>query len=416
LRSRSSLAFGLTFVLPFLFAAAPAPAADYYVNRLTDSASGDCTGDPDDCSLRAAILMANAHAGADVVHLYAGTFELTIAGANEEAGLTGDLDVTGTVTIVGRGPELTIVDANAIDRVFDLDTAGVTLTLRGLTVTGGSDAASGPQFGGGIRAAQGSLSLQSCVVRGNEFVNVNQGSAIYSASGGAEDLTEIVDSWITENSGGIDALCLGTAHIERTTVSGNSSASLWPAVDLFGPDSQVLSSTIGGNIGSGGSGALLVWGTGALIEGCTLSDDNGAALGVASSASATLRNNLIVGFCGGTGSYTTLGGNLESPGQGCHLGANDLDGVPDPLLSTLGSFGGPAPVYQPLAGSPALDAAVAAPGCAAVDERGLSRPRDGDGTGGAVCDIGAVELAGPGEIFVDGFECAFVTGWSIAVL
>ena len=85
------------------------------------------------------------------------------------------------------------------------------------------------------------------------------------------------------------------------------------------------------------------------------------------------------------------------------------------MLSGLGWYGGSTPVHQPLPGSPAVDQTIAALACPSFDQRGLSRPRDGDGDGGAVCDIGAVELAGPGEIFVETFESGFLTPWSDVV-
>src|ERR1039457_2976318 len=57
-------------------------------------------------SLRGAILAANANAGADTITLPAGTYTLTLAnsgGLNEDACLTGDLDVTDSLTINGAG-------------------------------------------------------------------------------------------------------------------------------------------------------------------------------------------------------------------------------------------------------------------------------------------------------------------------
>ena len=82
------------------------------------------------------------------------------------------------------------------------------------------------------------------------------------------------------------------------------------------------------------------------------------------------------------------------------------------MLSALGWFGGPTPVHRPLPGSPAIDRTIATANCPLVDQRGLPRPRDGGGSSAAVCDIGAVELAGVGEIFVEGFECGYLTPWS----
>jgi RHS repeat-associated protein len=59
--------------------------------------------------------------------------------------------------------------------------------------------------------------------------------------------------------------------------------------------------------------------------------------------------------------------------------------------------GGPTLTHALLAGSPAIDGGnTGTPGsggnaCAATDQRGALRPADGDGNGGAVCDIGAYE-------------------------
>jgi hypothetical protein len=69
----------------------------------------------------------------------------------------------------------------------------------------------------------------------------------------------------------------------------------------------------------------------------------------------------------------------------------------DPLLGPLQDNGGPTLTFAPLAGSPAVDQGSPA-GCPATDQRGVSRPRDGDGVGGARCDIGAVEVPEPGGL------------------
>src|SRR3954471_21207078 len=46
-------------------------------------------------SLRQAIQAANAHSGADTIHLAAGVYKLSLAGADEDLGATGDLDIIG---------------------------------------------------------------------------------------------------------------------------------------------------------------------------------------------------------------------------------------------------------------------------------------------------------------------------------
>ena len=54
--------------------------------------------------------------------------------------------------------------------------------------------------------------------------------------------------------------------------------------------------------------------------------------------------------------------------------------------------------------------------CSDPDQRGLSRPRDGesDPDTDPDCDIGAVERV-PGLIFFDGFEYGYTTAWSAAI-
>src|SRR5690606_5196935 len=117
--------------------------AVFLVTRLDDPAPGSC--DPGDCSLREAVLAANvAPANADTISVtIPGTIELSIAGASEDSAATGDLDIIGSTNIVGQGAEVTIIDANSLDRVFDffgptpaLVEGGPSSTIRDLTITG----------------------------------------------------------------------------------------------------------------------------------------------------------------------------------------------------------------------------------------------------------------------------------------
>ena len=71
-------------------------------------------------SLREAITKANTNPGADVIVLPAGVFKITLAGAGEDANLTGDFDITDAVTIQGAGAGISIVDGQQLDRVFDV--------------------------------------------------------------------------------------------------------------------------------------------------------------------------------------------------------------------------------------------------------------------------------------------------------
>src|SRR4051794_16469490 len=65
-------------------------------------------------TLRAAIIQANALPGPDTITLPAGTYRLTLAGANEDFAATGDLDIRDSLTILGAGADVTIIDASQI--------------------------------------------------------------------------------------------------------------------------------------------------------------------------------------------------------------------------------------------------------------------------------------------------------------
>src|SRR5262245_1438206 len=94
--TRLILALGLTW-LPV--AELSARAATFNVDRTDDVIASDCSDAvPNDCSLRGAIIAANAHQGADVINVPAnvpaGSYTLVIAGRCEYAAATGDLDIT----------------------------------------------------------------------------------------------------------------------------------------------------------------------------------------------------------------------------------------------------------------------------------------------------------------------------------
>ena len=123
-------------------------------------------------SLRDAILQADGNGQSNYIALAPGTYQLSLAGRNESAGKTGDLNLTasGFTTIQGAGSGSTIINAAQIDRVFEV-LSGVTLVLSDLTVTGGLATDGGTiggsdALGGGI-LNDGNLSLNSVVVTGN---------------------------------------------------------------------------------------------------------------------------------------------------------------------------------------------------------------------------------------------------------
>ncbi|MEK7784651.1 MAG: CSLREA domain-containing protein [Chloroflexota bacterium] len=70
----------------------------FVVTKTADTNDGACDAD---CSLREAIVAANAAAGPDTIFIPAGTYTLTRTGSDEVASV-GDLDLTGQVTLIGK--------------------------------------------------------------------------------------------------------------------------------------------------------------------------------------------------------------------------------------------------------------------------------------------------------------------------
>jgi subtilisin family serine protease len=189
-------------------------------------------------SLREAIALANAvtpainPAGGTVI-LAPGTYTLSLAGAGEDANATGDLDITGKVTLASDGTGEVIINAQGIDRVFDVKASG-NLTIQGITVTGGYAVA---EDGGGIRNA-GELAVTNSVVERN--ATTLNGAGIFNAAG---KIANIVASTIRDNA-----------------AQGSST----PVLQLSGTPTRVNTTTAGGqyapSISVNASGeAVIAW-------------------------------------------------------------------------------------------------------------------------------------------------------------
>ena len=173
----------------------------------------------------------------DTIMVPAGTYQLNLsAGSPEDNDASGDLDVFRSMTIVGTGNP-TIQQTVAGSRVLDVTATGKTLSLSGLTITGGDQAASdggGIHFRGGSGSA--SLSLNGVTVTGNDAAR--NGAGIFTDSA-----TTITDSVITDNhtlvtsgldgnGGGIyqdgstDSFTGVSLVLDHSSVTGNSGGDL----------------------------------------------------------------------------------------------------------------------------------------------------------------------------------------------
>jgi hypothetical protein len=173
-----------------------AVAATILVNDTTDTihSPGCATTGTVTCSLRDAIIFSNANAGTDTITFAAATngipFTLSIAntgGVNEDAAQKGDLDINDSVTIVGNGSGITIIqagtnNANGIDKVFAVNpfcTSAVTASVSGVTIRYGRNtqpngAADFSFTGGGLDwcdTGTGGLTISNSVISDNTNVN-----------------------------------------------------------------------------------------------------------------------------------------------------------------------------------------------------------------------------------------------------
>jgi CSLREA domain-containing protein len=181
-------------------------AADavFVVNTYEDAphtlpVDGNCTstlsGNP--CTLRAAVQAVNFLGGAGTITLPAGTFSVTVAGADEDAGASGDLDIiTGGVTIQGDGSATTVIDAAGLgDRVFDLQ-PGTAADLSRMTIQNG---APGIADGGAVRVQAGATLTVTNGTLTQNLARNRRGGAIFN-----DGATTLTDTTLTGNSTGTD--------------------------------------------------------------------------------------------------------------------------------------------------------------------------------------------------------------------
>ena len=157
-----------------LFAQYPTYAITFNVNSFNDThdvnpGDGICQDATGNCSLRAAVQEANASMGPDQIILGAGNYLLTIAGSNEDACLSGDLDINSDISIIGANAWTTLIDGNQLDRVFHVGILG-RLLIRQVTVTNGFlNQGAGAGF-----LNQGFLDIYYCCIDSN-LCQMNQG-------------------------------------------------------------------------------------------------------------------------------------------------------------------------------------------------------------------------------------------------
>ena len=219
-----------------------------------------------------------------------------------------------TTSITGPAAGVTI-SGGGTSRVFQLD-PGVTATLSGLTITGGSMSG----FGGGVYADHATLTLRACTISGNLAtfgggLLINEGSATLEYC--------IIDgNRASADGGGLDNYG-GTATLDGCTISSNSADN--SGAGIFAglkssviPTTSLINTTVADNSAVSGGGGLFSQGT-ATLNDCTFSGNIAGGSGTRGYGGGILTQSqdlLSLTDCTITANTaTTSGGGIEAQGS-----------------------------------------------------------------------------------------------------
>lgn len=431
---------------------APAPSAAqalFIVTKSVDTADGSCDAD---CSLREAVLAANATPGPDQIRLQHAYYRLTRAGEgdDDDNALANDLDLTDDVSIRGL-PDRTVLELGGLSRGFEV-LPGVKAELIDLTIRNGVALGRGGGIWnqgeltlrrvwlngnrvtlqdvgvlrGGAIYNQGVLRMNFCQVQRNQAIDAatptgGTGGGIFNAAGAQ---LYLYDTVIRYNVAGAEAIAgfggglfnWGQARVDRSYFGHNDAGDGEGSAisNRAGGSLALFNSTLSGN-GRAGADAALANGTltdpreslaKANVFNATLANNNGG--GLLNTGRLVLRNSIVGGNYTQDGSDRRhdTGRNCRNAGRGTiasffSLVAADGD-CPSAYVADNTSFlrteleplrylGGPSPVHAPRSGSVAIDGGDPVL-CPDRDQRGARRPADGDLNGSELCDIGAMEV------------------------
>jgi len=369
-------------------------AADFLVDsdrEGTDANPGDgiCATAAGLCTVRAAIQEANALPGKQrialarglyLLNLYPAGDTITVEPQPEDGSLTGDLDITGDLEILGLSADQTTLHANGGDRVIEVHN-GAKVTIRDLMLTGGVPLGFDAS-GGALRNSGGDVTLARVIAIGNSAPN--GGGAIHNVSG----TLYLAGSALVENVAG--TLSSGAVRASETVGSDAAGGAILNEATL-----TLANVTISGNQADQGGGLASMGGTVAISNG-TLYANRATANGggiFANNDHVRIENTILAGnSAGGSGPDCTAqirsnGHNLFRTLADCTILGETASNLIDETVgvAALAAADGETYGHTPLSSSRAVDAGRCT---LATDQRGVARPQ-GNG-----CDIGALELGG----------------------
>lgn len=316
--SKLFFAIALPVVMLGLFMAAlqskASPSTTFTVNSTVDAVDvnpgdGECeTAVAGQCTLRAAVMEANALPGTDSIQVPAGNYLLVLTGENENLSATGDLDITEELTIAGAGQALTTINGNQADRIFHI--LGAAVILSDMTITNGRVTNSSFYGGGAILNDfdddyhLGKLTLNRITVSNNKTVDWSLGGGGILSRGGPLTVTNSLiqsNEAILANGGGISAET--TVFLENTTVSNNVAYSSGGGIAAVRV--HIFNSIVDNNVirkdefNSGGKGGGIYISSPSTIENTIVSnnslhDGKGGGIYVDLNASLLITNTKII--------------------------------------------------------------------------------------------------------------------------
>lgn len=377
-------------------------------NDTNDSNINDhlCLDSSENCTLRAAIQQANASAGDDSI-----TFNFN---SPEIISLTiGELLINSNITITGTGARnLTIQRSTALEtgnfRIFNISgSVGTAVTINAVSIANGNvangESGANDFVGGGVAIFPDNLlNLADVTIKNN---TANYAGGIFN--GGVLNMTRssIISNFAIQggaiNQSGGDRT---VSNLSNSTISNNSandsgmSGGVGGGVVVYNGECNLTNVTVSNNKASAGGGVVNVLKTTKVRN--TIIANNIALSG----------NDPDIRYF--SSPFTSLGNNLIGK-NGCNCFINGVNGDKvgtvenplDPLLTSLGNYGGQTDTQRLLPESPAIDAGnncVVTANCPtnniaeslATDQRGTGffRQRDGNRDGVSVVDIGAFEV------------------------